>query len=1016
MPITKFCDQKHLTPRERLELFVPVGQALQHAHQKGIIHRDIKPSNVLVAKYGDQAVPKIIDFGIVKAIEQQLTEKTMFTQFGQILGTIDYMSPEQAELNQFDVDTRSDIYSLGVLLYELLTGETPFDRKRLRSAAFDEMLRIIREEEPPKPSLRLTASESLPSVAPNRQIEPKKLSTFVRGELDWIVMKALDKDRSRRYETANGLAADIERYLKDEPVVACPPSTAYRFRKFARRNKAPLSAAVVVVLTLIVGIVGTSWQAIRATEAERIAQDDRDRALDAEQLAQERLMRALTAEGKVEAEARQARTEAAKANAVVELLGEMLASANPNAAKGTDFTVRELLDEFSAGLEGQLQDQPEVEATLRQIIGAVYTRLHLPDEAEPHLRRALELRREIFGPDHVQVVETLCKLAQNTKVKKGRLREVERLAREALEIYRKRSDASGMIDALWIVQQSLASQRKYSELEDTAAEALALARKFDLHDHQELPNIHHNLAAIKSKEGDYAAGERLAREALEKHLRIHGENHPETGWGWLSLGQALKGQERFGEAEDCFRKALGIFQEQLPQGHWFLSWAYNNLIDVLKAQGDEPGLDLINQAKLAETTSRIEDNPDDSDAYRERGQVYLKQEKYEQAIADLSRALEIRRRMLGDETRNTLKSMGDLANVYKDQGRYDEAEELRREQLEIRRRTLGDENSNTLWSMHDLAIVYKDQDRHDEAEELHQQTLEIRRRTLGNEHSSTLWSIRCLTNVYFDQGRWAEAEKLHRQMLEIRRRTRGDEHPSTLWNMTRLAKAHQYQGHYDEAEELHHEALEIRRRTLGDEHPDTLRSIGALAELYFRQGRYDEAKGLVRELWETCQESNLTNSPNAHWLNTVAWLLTTSPYPELHDAERALRFAEKAAEIKPNSWSIANTLGVAHYRAGNWNAAVETLTTSMELAQGANLGLDAFFLAMAHWQLDEKEKARDWYDKAAIWMDEKKSKSKELVRFRAEAEELLGVEVSTVPAEPKLANAEEELPDKGEVE
>src|SRR5207253_7309372 len=236
--LTRYCDEQRLTPRQRLELFVPVCQALQHAHQKGIIHRDAKPSNVLVAPYDGRPVPKVIDFGIAKATGQRLTEKTLFTEFGAVVGTLEYMSPEQATLDNQDIDTRSDIYSLGVLLYELLTGTTPLNRARLKQAAFTEMLRLIREEEPPKPSTRLSESKnSLPSISAQRQMEPAKLAKLVRGELDWIVMKALEKDRGRRYETANGLARDLERYLADEPVEACPPSAAYRTKKFLRKHR-----------------------------------------------------------------------------------------------------------------------------------------------------------------------------------------------------------------------------------------------------------------------------------------------------------------------------------------------------------------------------------------------------------------------------------------------------------------------------------------------------------------------------------------------------------------------------------------------------------------------------------------------------------------------------------------------------------------------------------------------------------------------------------------------------------
>ena len=277
VPITEYCDATRLSVEERLNLFIQVCSALQHAHQKGIIHRDLKPSNILVAPYDDKPVPKVIDFGLAKAMHQSLTEKTLYTAHETVLGTPLYMSPEQAQLNNLDVDTRADIYSLGVLLYELLTGTTPIERQRFKEAAWDEMRRMIREEEPPPPSLRLSSTDTLPSLATFRQTEPAKLKKLVRGELDWIVMKALEKDRTRRYETANGLARDIQRYLDDEVVEARPPSTGYRIGKFVRRHKAQVLASGLVVLALLAGIAGTTWGLIREAHAKTRLAESLDR-------------------------------------------------------------------------------------------------------------------------------------------------------------------------------------------------------------------------------------------------------------------------------------------------------------------------------------------------------------------------------------------------------------------------------------------------------------------------------------------------------------------------------------------------------------------------------------------------------------------------------------------------------------------------------------------------------------------------------------------------------------------
>jgi serine/threonine protein kinase/tetratricopeptide (TPR) repeat protein len=320
VPITKYCDEHHLRPKERLELFQTVCRAVQHAHQKGIIHRDLKPSNVLVAEYDNQRVAKVIDFGVAKATGPKLTQRTLFTEFNAVVGTLAYMSPEQAKFNALDIDTRSDVYALGALLYELLTGTTPFDKNRLRQAAFDEVLQIIRQEEPPKPSTRLSTAEGLPSIAANRGLEPRKLSGLVRRELDWIVMRALEKDRTRRYETANGLARDIERYLAGDPVEAGPPSAGYRLRKFARKHRAAVTVVTLFSALLVASVLVVTVLAIRAQRAGSLAkqaltqvnteQEKTKAALAAKTDALQKASVALAAETKANAEAKEQRARA----------------------------------------------------------------------------------------------------------------------------------------------------------------------------------------------------------------------------------------------------------------------------------------------------------------------------------------------------------------------------------------------------------------------------------------------------------------------------------------------------------------------------------------------------------------------------------------------------------------------------------------------------------------------------------------------------------------------------------
>jgi serine/threonine protein kinase/Tfp pilus assembly protein PilF len=478
VPITDYCDQCNLSTRERLELFIAVCQAVQHAHQKGVIHRDLKPTNILVAMQEGKATPKIIDFGVAKAIgDVPLTERTLTTAFAQMVGTPMYMSPEQAELSPLGVDTRSDIYSLGVLLYELLTGATPFDEDRLHEASYDELRRIIREEEPPRPSVRIStlAADLATTIAERRRTDARRLRQTIGGELDWIVMKCLEKDRNRRYESAGSLAKDIERYLNDEPVQACPPSTNYRFRKFARRNKFLLGAGGAIAAALLVGLGLSLWMYLRAT------------------------------------------TESARAQAVAGLLQEAMGSADAGQVKGADYTVREQLADFSTALGDQLADQPLVEAEVRETIGRAYRSLRLPDRAQPHFEKAIELRRQHDGPRSEQLAALLVDYGWNLHDQERNV-EADTQLQEALAIYRQRGvTGEPFIHALHILQHVLISLGRDADAERVTQQALAVARN-NGEEYADLAGLLHRYADLKNKQGRYAEGEQLAM--LHAHLAV----------------------------------------------------------------------------------------------------------------------------------------------------------------------------------------------------------------------------------------------------------------------------------------------------------------------------------------------------------------------------------------------------------------------------------------------------------------------------------------------------------------
>ncbi len=479
--ITDYCDENNFSTDERLKLFTQVCQAIQHAHQKGVIHRDIKPSNILVADHDGVPVPKVIDFGVAKATtDQRLTDKTLFTAFEQFIGTPAYMSPEQARLSGLDIDTRTDIYSLGVLLYELLTGKTPLDQKELLARGPDEMRRTICEKEPVRPSTRLSTMQEgeLTTTARHRRIDPPKLVHLLRGDLDWIVMKALEKDRTRRYQTANGLAMDVQRYLADEPVLARPPSNFYRFQKIARRNKLAFAAAGAVATALIVGMAASTGEYFKERKALE------------------------------------------RATAVSGLLQELLRSADPEGLKGSDYTVRQLLDDFSAGLTNQLPGQPEVEATVRLAIGWTYFRLGALSDAETNLRQAVALRRVALGPQHLQTLE-----AQQL------------LARLLVDAERKWQEGEKLSRATWEARRRLLGAEHRDSLDSQQAYAAALREA-----------------------GHPEEAEPIERQVLQIRERVFGPDDPDTIGSLGTLGQVLEVRGAYAEAEHYIRETLARLQ------------------------------------------------------------------------------------------------------------------------------------------------------------------------------------------------------------------------------------------------------------------------------------------------------------------------------------------------------------------------------------------------------------------------------------------------------------------------
>jgi serine/threonine protein kinase/Tfp pilus assembly protein PilF len=629
IPITRYCDQEHLSPRQRLELFLPVCQAVQHAHQKGIIHRDLKPSNVLVALYDGKAVPKVIDFGVAKATHHKLTDRTMFTEAGSIVGTLEYMAPEQAELNNLDIDTRADIYSLGVLLYELLTGSTPFTAAQLRGAAYDEMLRMIREVEPPKPSVKLSSSHELPAIAASRKLEPRRLTSLVSGELDWIVMKALDKDRGRRYETANALAMDLRRYLADEPVLASPPSASYRLKKFLRRNKASVATLVAIMIVLTAGVIGTTWGLLQAREAKRLAQAEATKS-----------------------EAARARARAALDEVSSEAM-ETLLSQQPVLTDRHKAFLRRALELFSELAEDTGTD-PESQADIARALvrmGNIRTSLGELTEAERAYTRAAQIftslvqefpKQTAYAGDLARLHDAFGKLLHRI-AKRAEAEERFRMGRELLEKLHKLHPESAehqadLAKACSNLANALADRAERDEAEAGYRRAIDLLQTVATTDDREvrsrLANAHYNLAILLNEMGRDDESVTEYRTAIQVHQALV-RDFPQ----WhdyvrrlsnclINLSHLLAQTEAEEEAEQLLLRGLEI-QEKLtrdfpsiPEYKKYLARTLSTLASFYADQDKSEQARATYQRTVQVRQRLVETYPEFPDYLRDLGSIY----------------------------------------------------------------------------------------------------------------------------------------------------------------------------------------------------------------------------------------------------------------------------------------------------------------------------------------------------------------------------------------------------------
>jgi tetratricopeptide (TPR) repeat protein len=666
VPITEYCDTHRLSTDERLELFCQVCEGVQHAHQRGVIHRDMKPSNVLVMIQDDRVVPKIIDFGVAKATSQRLTERTVFTELGQWIGTPEYMSPEQAEMTGLDIDTRTDVYSLGVVLYELLSGAQPLDPTTLRSGGFDEMRRRIREEEPQRPSTRVSGlGDDSEAAARMRRTDRAGLVRELQGDLDWIVMKALEKDRTRRYATPMELAEDVRRHLAHQPVEASPPSTVYRLGKFVRRNRVAVAAAATVVAALILGIVGTTIGLVRAQQ------------------------------------------EAKTARQVVRLLSDIFGGLHPARQMGHAPSVEEILGRGVRIIDHELGEQPLVEAELKHIIGGVYMGMGDYDRAGRLLEEALIIRQELMGQDLPPVADSLRTLGAH-RVNTGRYQEARSLYEQALDVYEGRLGPDHAAVGLLLTEMCFLDWRlnQHKRGVETCERAEGIIEKtFGAHS-LEMADVLFRKAIVIRDTHDIETAPLLARRSLEIRERILGPDHTDVGWTLHDLGMDYLNLGDRETARELLERALAIQQAALGPESNAVSMPLQRLAGIHRADGDLEGARQMYQRALDIRERALgPDHPDNAWILVPYAHFLRTEGEVDRARRMIERAVAITEKAYGTDHLEYASCVRALGYDHYARGEYEEALRLNASCLEIELAVLGPHARRPGWSLYNISCI-----------------------------------------------------------------------------------------------------------------------------------------------------------------------------------------------------------------------------------------------------------------------------------------------------------------------